>query len=200
MENALQALDDPNESVTVRTFADPDRAAVILECSDQGRGIDPAIRDRLFEPFFTTKRDSGGTGLGLPVALGIVRESGGGIEIDSTPGRGTTDELLSGRSAGAGAERMSEAIRPPLLIVDDDPDVLKRMERLLRFEGFPDVILCDDPRAVSAIVAEREISVMVLDLLMPLLSGQKILQETRERHPEIPVIVATAVGVIWTAQ
>ncbi|MGO8695317.1 MAG: sigma-54-dependent transcriptional regulator [Rectinemataceae bacterium] len=94
---------------------------------------------------------------------------------------------------------MSEAIRPPLLIVDDDPDVLKRMERLLRFEGFPDVILCDDPRAVSAIVAEREISVMVLDLLMPLLSGQKILQETRERHPEIPVIVATAVGDLDSA-
>ena len=72
----------------------PDRAAVILECSDQGRGIDPAIRDRLFEPFFTTKRDSGGTGLGLPVALGIVRESGGGIEIDSTPGRGTTVRVV----------------------------------------------------------------------------------------------------------
>jgi DNA-binding NtrC family response regulator len=94
---------------------------------------------------------------------------------------------------------MNETIRPPLLIVDDDPDVLKRMERLLRFEGFPDLILCDDPRAVSSIIAERDISVMVLDLLMPLLSGQKILQETRERHPELPVIVATAVSDLDSA-
>ncbi|HUW40965.1 MAG TPA: sigma-54 dependent transcriptional regulator [Rectinemataceae bacterium] len=94
---------------------------------------------------------------------------------------------------------MSETARPPILVVDDDPDVLKRMERLLRFEGFPDVILCDDPRSVSLIVSEREISAMVLDLLMPLLPGQRILQETRERHPEIPVIVATAVSDLDSA-
>lgn len=94
---------------------------------------------------------------------------------------------------------MSEAAKLPILIVDDDPDVLKRMERLLRFEGFPDVILCDDPRSVSALVSEREISVMVLDLLMPVLPGQRILQETRERHPEIPVIVSTAVSDLDSA-
>jgi signal transduction histidine kinase len=106
LENALQALDDPNESVTVRIFADPDRAAVILECSDEGRGIEPDIRDRLFEPFFTTKRDSGGSGLGLPVALGIVRESGGDIEIDSTPGKGTTVRVVF--PAGAPEEERKE--------------------------------------------------------------------------------------------
>ncbi|HTX73224.1 MAG TPA: sigma-54 dependent transcriptional regulator [Rectinemataceae bacterium] len=94
---------------------------------------------------------------------------------------------------------MSDSIRPPILIVDDDPDVLKRMERLLRFEGFPDVVTCDDPLAVSSIISGRDISVMVLDLLMPMLPGQRILQETRERHPELPVIVATAVSDLDSA-
>jgi len=94
LENALQALDRPDAEVRLRTFVDPHQGALVLECRDEGRGIDPALRGRLFEPFFTTKRDSGGTGLGLPVALGIVRESGGDIQIDSAPGKGTTVRVV----------------------------------------------------------------------------------------------------------
>lgn len=106
LENALQSLDNPDRGVTVRTFADPGRGTVVLECRDEGAGIDPGIRGRLFEPFFTTKRDSGGTGLGLPVSLGIVRESGGEIEIDSRPGRGTTVRVVF--PAAAPAEELKQ--------------------------------------------------------------------------------------------
>jgi len=94
---------------------------------------------------------------------------------------------------------MSDDRRPSILVVDDDPDVLKRMDRFLRFEGFRDVVCCSDPREVSSIVDQSEISVMVLDLLMPGMPGQKVLEETRERHPEIPVIVATAVNDLDSA-
>jgi signal transduction histidine kinase len=90
LENALQALPGPDSAVRLRTRADEDRGLVFLECEDEGVGIDPALRNRIFEPFFTTKRDSGGTGLGLSVALGIVRDNGGDIEVESDPGRGTT--------------------------------------------------------------------------------------------------------------
>ncbi|MBL8965700.1 MAG: response regulator, partial [Spirochaetaceae bacterium] len=62
---------------------------------------------------------------------------------------------------------MNEERRPPILVVDDDEDVLKRMERLLRYEGFPDVVTCQDPERVESIAESREISVMILDLLMP---------------------------------
>lgn len=86
-----------------------------------------------------------------------------------------------------------------ILVVDDDTDVLKRMERLLRFEGWPDVICCSDPREVASIVEDNDVSVMVLDLLMPNIPGQKVLQDIRERHPEIPVIVATAVNDLDSA-
>ena len=84
-------------------------------------------------------------------------------------------------------------------MVDDDPDVLKRMERLLRLEGFRDVVCCSDPRDVASIVDRNEVSVMILDLIMAGMPGQKILEETRERHPEIPVIVATAVNDLDSA-
>jgi DNA-binding NtrC family response regulator len=94
---------------------------------------------------------------------------------------------------------MSEERKLSILVVDDDPDVLKRMDRTLRFEGFRDIILCSDPREVGGIVDANDIAAMVLDLLMPGMPGQKVLEETREKHPEIPVIVATAVNDLDSA-
>jgi len=94
---------------------------------------------------------------------------------------------------------MGEKTNSSILVVDDDPDVLKRMERFLRFEGFHDVICCGSPRDVAEIVDTNDISAMILDLLMPDMPGQKVLEETRERHPEIPVIVATAVNDLDSA-
>jgi len=94
LENALQALPSPDSAVRLRTRADEERGLVMLECEDEGVGIEPSARDRIFEPFFTTKRDSGGTGLGLSVALGIVRDNGGTIEVESEPGRGTIIRIL----------------------------------------------------------------------------------------------------------
>jgi two-component system, NtrC family, nitrogen regulation response regulator GlnG len=94
---------------------------------------------------------------------------------------------------------MGDKIRSSILVVDDDPDVLKRMERFLRFEGFRDVICCGSPREVAEIIDTNDVSAMILDLLMPDMPGQKVLEETREKHPEIPVIVATAVNDLDSA-
>ncbi len=94
LENALQSLTGPEAGVTLRTRFDPGRGCVLLECEDEGRGIDPDQLKSVFEPFFTTKRDEGGTGLGLSVALGIVRDAGGEIEIESKRGRGTTVRVV----------------------------------------------------------------------------------------------------------
>jgi DNA-binding NtrC family response regulator len=94
---------------------------------------------------------------------------------------------------------MAEERKLCILVVDDDPDVLKRMDRTLRFEGFRDIILCADPRDVASIIDANDVAAMVLDLLMPGLPGQTVLEETREKHPEIPVIVATAVNDLDSA-
>jgi len=94
LENALQSLAGPEAGVRLSTRFDARRGAIVLECVDQGKGMDRASRDKIFEPFFTTKRDSGGTGLGLSVSLGIVRDAGGEIEVESHQGRGTTVRVV----------------------------------------------------------------------------------------------------------
>jgi polar amino acid transport system substrate-binding protein len=104
LENALQSLPDAEAGVTLATRYEEPRGAgrglperpgrLVLECADEGMGIEPELIEKIFEPFFTTKRDSGGTGLGLSVAIGIVRDAGGDIEIESRQGKGTTVRVV----------------------------------------------------------------------------------------------------------
>jgi polar amino acid transport system substrate-binding protein len=107
--NACQALDGPGQGICLRTYKAPAANRVILEVRDQGRGIDPASKPRLTDPFFTTRRDSGGTGLGLSVSAGIVREHGGTLHFESSPGQGTCVTLsLPALTAGAPDAVLSE--------------------------------------------------------------------------------------------
>jgi two-component system, sensor histidine kinase LadS len=94
LENALQSLPDEDAGVRLSTRYEASRGRVVLECADEGIGIDPELLEKVFEPFFTTKRESGGTGLGLSVAIGIVRDAGGEIAIDSRQGKGTTVRVV----------------------------------------------------------------------------------------------------------
>lgn len=91
INNALQALPSPNAKVDVATSRQG--SMIQVSVSDEGVGIPDAIRSRIFEPFYTTKQDRGGTGLGLYISYGIVKEHGGELQIDSLPGRGTTMTL-----------------------------------------------------------------------------------------------------------
>lgn len=92
--NACQALTDQNRGVFLRTFIDHATNSIGVSVRDEGCGIAPEHLDRLTDPFFTTKRESGGTGLGLSVSAGIVKEHGGSLLFASPPGQGTTVTLL----------------------------------------------------------------------------------------------------------
>ncbi len=110
--NACQALPDPSRGIRASTRFDPERSAVVLEVQDEGVGIPPENLSRLTDPFFTTKRDSGGTGLGLSVSAGIVKEHGGSLEFRSKPGEGTTVTFSlpagdAARAEGAPQEKAS---------------------------------------------------------------------------------------------
>ena len=91
--NACQALPDSERAIELATYWDPERSIVTFRLRDEGCGISPEHLTRLTDPFFTTKRDSGGTGLGLSVSAGIVKEHGGLLTFDSPPGRGTVVTL-----------------------------------------------------------------------------------------------------------
>lgn len=91
--NACQALPGPDRAIHVATFVEPGENAVVLEVRDEGTGISPEHLPHLADPFFTTKRESGGTGLGLSVSTGIVKEHGGTLAFTSAPGAGTTARL-----------------------------------------------------------------------------------------------------------
>jgi len=92
--NACQALPDSSRGIFLTTFCDPAGLSVGLTLRDEGSGIAPEHLARLTDPFFTTKRESGGTGLGLSVSSGIVKEHGGSLNFDSMPGQGTIVTLL----------------------------------------------------------------------------------------------------------
>lgn len=91
--NACQALTDPDRAIELATYCDLSRSTVTFRLRDEGSGIAPENLARLTDPFFTTKRESGGTGLGLAVSAGIVKEHGGVLTFDSTPGRETVVTL-----------------------------------------------------------------------------------------------------------
>ncbi|MFC6670808.1 sensor histidine kinase [Marinobacterium aestuariivivens] len=87
--NACQALQSTEQGIFLHTRFHPETGRVLLEVRDQGCGIDAESMSRLTDPFFTTRRECGGTGLGLSVSAGIVREHGGSLDFESTPGQGT---------------------------------------------------------------------------------------------------------------
>lgn len=92
--NACQALTGKSQGIRVRTFLDPVRGALCAEVRDEGVGVEPGHVARLTDPFFTTKRESGGTGLGLAVSAGIVKEHGGTLEFESVRGQGTVARVV----------------------------------------------------------------------------------------------------------
>ncbi|MDF1614614.1 hybrid sensor histidine kinase/response regulator [Desulfurivibrio dismutans] len=94
LQNACQALDSPENGITVRTAHDTNHNQVILKVIDQGGGIPARDLEKIQDPFFTTKRDCGGTGLGLSVSAGIMEEHGGRLHFTSLPGQGTTARAI----------------------------------------------------------------------------------------------------------
>jgi PAS domain S-box-containing protein len=89
LENAAQALPDRNHSISLSTSFDKEKKNILVKVEDEGIGISPKNLQHIMDPFFTTKRETGGTGLGLSVALAIVKEHGGSMDFKSTPGKGT---------------------------------------------------------------------------------------------------------------
>jgi PAS domain S-box-containing protein len=174
---------------------------VMISVADTGTGMSDEVLAKVFEPFFTTKEVGKGSGLGLSMVLGIAQQHGGGVEIASRIGRGTTVRLYLPRAAAAEAKRPAEAETAAtapgetragcLLVVDDDPDVRAFTVECLRGLGHR-VIGAENGRAALDVVeADDTVELALVDLAMPGMSGPKFAATARLRRPSLRVLFMT---------
>jgi PAS domain S-box-containing protein len=178
--------------------ADIERPAgpmVRLDVSDTGIGMEAAVRERVFEPFFTTKPMGRGTGLGLSTVYGIVKQTGGFVTVDSTPGRGTTfslffplvdSPLLDGSPVPAPAlPSGSETI----LLVEDEHAVREAAQRILSECGYLVLVASDGSDALALAREHRgRISLLLTDLVMPDMGGRELVARVADIDPAIRVM------------
>jgi signal transduction histidine kinase/CheY-like chemotaxis protein len=169
---------------------------VLLSVSDTGHGIDPAIRDKIFDPFFTTKATKGGSGLGLATTYGIVRQSGGAIDVESEPGRGTTLKIYLPRTAEPFKVEVPRTHSPrpsqggeTLLFVEDEPLVNQSMCRLLRRKGYRVVSARGGNEALElANQHSSAVDLLITDVMMPDMNGLELARELRKFKPGLKVL------------
>lgn len=169
----------------------------MLSVRDTGSGMAPEVLSHAFEPFFTTKEVGKGTGLGLSMVYGLMRQSGGGIRLQSELGRGTLVELFLPLSDQPGPEESPAGTTPlprtrPLriLVVDDDPAVREVTATFLEELGHEILEAEDGPSALRTLET-AEIDLMVADLAMPLMSGAELAATVKASHPRMPVLLVT---------
>ena len=175
----------------------PAGSYLVLEVSDTGRGIDPEVLPRIFLPFFTTKGPSEGTGLGLPIVLGIVQEMGGGIQVSSRPGEGSLFRVclpevppLHTETPGPSREipRGSERI----LLLEDDPTLLATLQIMLEGLGYEVTAAPLPTEALDRLAQNRKPFDLVLtDLTMPDMSGLEFAHQVRAQHPAQKILLMT---------
>ncbi len=173
----------------------PGRYAVI-EVSDNGCGMDAATLSRVYEPFFTTKRFGLGSGLGLSMAYGFARQSGGGICIQSQPGQGTTVIMVlplttNEPDAGQPEEDVPACQSGELvLLVEDEPSVRRVVRQQLIDIGHPVIEAEDGVQALEMIAHIPDIGILVSDIIMPgSLNGHQLAEKALALSPRIRIVL-----------
>ena len=177
-----------------------DGSHVVICVIDEGEGMSPEVMRRATEPFFTTKGP--GTGLGLAMVHGFVQQSRGRLEIDSTPGEGTTVRMVFPVADGAAdapgsahapaATAEEEAARPRILVVEDNEDVRELAETMLGAAGYAVVSASSGERALELLDGGKKIDLLFTDVIMPGgMNGLQLAERVRERRPETPILITT---------
>jgi PAS domain S-box-containing protein len=204
--NAAQAMHSrPHEAneIVIRTSLDDGR--VIVEVSDTGPGIPPELTEKIFDPFFTTKKETGGTGLGLAICRGIVASLGGSITVQSVPGEGTTFRVAL--VACPDEARVSLPALPPepvaasaaILVVDDEPMILKLAQRVLGARHR--VTVAPGGRvALDLLSSGATFDVVLCDILMPGFSGVDLYEQVLLRHPALAPRIVFVSASAFTAR
>jgi PAS domain S-box-containing protein len=172
---------------------------LLLTVRDTGLGMDRALLDRIFEPYFTTKESGEGTGLGLAVAHGIVKSYGGTILVQSEPGKGTLFQIFLPRIDRPievkGSEPPFESVpmgRETILLVDDEQAVLKIGQKMLEHLGYEVISSSTSLEALRLFRDQPDrFDLVVTDMTMPEMTGDRLAQEIMRIRPGFPVILCT---------
>ena len=171
----------------------------LIEIVDTGIGMDEETRDRIFEPFFTTKEFGQGTGLGLATAYGIIKQAGGTIDATSDPGKGTTfliylpTSLTDADQNAEDAEATKAHGDETVLIVEDEPGVLKLARRMLERNGFTTLEADNPDEAISLVEAyPHAIDLLLTDVVMPQMSGPELARHPHPLRPDMLVVYMSA--------
>ena len=169
-----------------------------LEITDTGSGIPPELLPKIFEPFFTTKEVGKGTGLGLSTVYGIVKQSGGYIFADSVPGRGAaftiylpvhaSGEPVTPRKIPAKARPADVWGSGTVLLVEDEDMVRAVAERALTRQGYTVLTAENGEAALELIEQHPRPSLLVSDVVMPVMDGPTMARRIRQRYPDLPIL------------
>ncbi|MDU1060402.1 MAG: ATP-binding protein [Leclercia adecarboxylata] len=202
--NARDAMEGHSGTIKIRTWNQRvtrsdgrKQDMVALEVIDHGAGMSQAIKSQVFEPFFTTKQTGSGSGLGLSMVYGFVRQSGGRVEIESAPGQGTTVRLHLPRAtlqALPSSENGATPASPPgdrlVLVLDDQTDVRQTLCEQLHQLGYLTLEAETGEQAIQMLSASADIEIFISDLMLPgNLSGAEVIQHVRQHFPHLPVLL-----------
>lgn len=169
---------------------------VMVTVHDVGTGMTPEVQARAFEPFFSTKRPGAGSGLGLSQVFGTARQSGGDVQIESTPGKGTSVSVFLPRAAmpvalaatphaGLIEARSGRAV---VLIVDDDDAVRAITADILAGLGYTVLQASGGEEALALLDNDGTIDVLLTDVVMPGMNGPALARRVRSSRPQLPII------------
>ncbi|MBZ4334022.1 PAS domain S-box protein [Corallococcus coralloides] len=178
---------------------------VVVEVRDTGSGIAPEVLGRIFDPFFTTKPVGVGTGLGLSICHGIITGLGGDIQVDSTPGRGSTFRVVLPAPQPEPIVRAPEVPLPAapvvprgrVLVVDDEPAVGRVLQRLLR--GHDVEVATSGRQALERMSRAPGFDAVLCDVMMPDLAGRDVYEAVRRDHPGLERRFVFVSGGAFTA-
>mgnify|MGYP000893512153 FL=1 len=202
--NARDAMDGQAGTIKIRTWNQRvtrsdgrKQDMVMLEVADQGCGMSQEVKAQVFEPFFTTKQTGSGSGLGLSMVYGFVRQSGGRVEIESAPGQGTTVRLQLPRAvvpvqaeAEPIAEHAANSGEKLVLVLEDEADVRQTLCEQLHLLGYLTLEAANGEQAMHMLTASSEIDIFISDLMLPGgLSGVDVVNHAQAHYPQLNILL-----------
>ncbi|WET40340.1 hybrid sensor histidine kinase/response regulator [Citrobacter enshiensis] len=202
--NARDAMEGQMGTIKIRTWnqrvtrsSGRKEDMVILEIADHGCGMSQEIKAQVFEPFFTTKQTGSGSGLGLSMVYGFVRQSGGRVEIESAPGQGTTVRLQLPRAivpvATPPEPLAEEAVARTdklVLVLEDEADVRQTLCEQLHLLGYLTLEAANGEQAMQMLAASTEIDIFISDLMLPGgLSGADVVNHALKHYPHLTLLL-----------